>query len=484
MSPTPTPKTKSTPNDNRKEHFQRVGLVVTSAIYTVLFVGTIFGWGPMQLMLEREGVFHRQCLIGDVSYNDDSICPAQTASLLRLNFVAQLTQLASPLIGYSIDRFTPRKMAFVMVLLHTLGMVAMVVALATGVYNLLYLAFCLIALHTWIGGLMIVHTGLYFEERTRIRVTGFLNSLFDAAGLTYLMFWYIDKAWGDLTMLSVTILGVSLVVYGSALYFWTVAVPVNDLSTTTTTSFHGDNAVVLATVSGIETVDRRECPKDTGIASVSSTTSYVPVAERPRTQQLLSFPFLMFILFFALHVVSSTWTTSTTRDFLAELGDDDHGNRYLSIYTFLHPVSLLGLPLVDYVIGRWGFQGGFQMINFLGLGYTVVKVVSSNLNVQILGFVLFSFYRCFLFSISFSFLPVFLSVNVVGTASGVIFFVVAILSVANIPLASWAVEGLGSFFLPNLIWTCLVIPCIFAAWYLGRFIDYEKRYLSKRTAYA
>lgn len=37
----------------------------------------------------------------------------------------------------------------------------------------------------------------------------------------HLMFWYIDTAWGDLTMLVVGIFGVSVIVYGVALYFWT-----------------------------------------------------------------------------------------------------------------------------------------------------------------------------------------------------------------------------------------------------------------------
>ena len=147
----------------------------------------------------------------------------------------------------------------------------------------------------------------------------------------------------------------------------------------------------------------------------------------------------------------------------------------LRIYTILNPVSLLGLPFVDYVVERYGYHGGFQVINLLAFGYNLVKVTSTDLNVQIIGFVLFSFYRCFLFSVTFSFLPTFLSFNVVGKATGIIFFIVAILSVLNIPLAAWAVEGLDSFFLPNLIWTILVLPCIYSAWYLGKFIAWEKR---------
>jgi len=62
-----------------------------------------------------------------------------------------------------------------------------------------------------------------------------------------------------------------------------------------------------------------------------------------------------------------------------------------------------------------------QLINILAIGFQVFKVVSENLNVQIAGFFLFSFYRAVLFGVSFtvSFLPTLVSGDVIGTAAGI-----------------------------------------------------------------
>ena len=71
------------------------------------------------------------------------------------------------------------------------------------------------------------------------------------------------------------------------------------------------------------------------------------------------------------------------RDYLAYLGDDELDNRYLTIFTLLLPASIVSVPLVDVIVLRLGFAGGFQSINALALGYSIIRVASTNLNVQI-----------------------------------------------------------------------------------------------------
>jgi hypothetical protein len=45
-------------------------------MYTFLFGGGFYGWGPMQLMLEENGSHSSKC-----SSDSDDVCPEQTASL-------------------------------------------------------------------------------------------------------------------------------------------------------------------------------------------------------------------------------------------------------------------------------------------------------------------------------------------------------------------------------------------------------------------
>jgi len=57
-------------------------LVYLSAFCTFFFAGASFGWGPMQLMLENQGIYHSLC---SADYGDgDTTCPDQAARLLNM----------------------------------------------------------------------------------------------------------------------------------------------------------------------------------------------------------------------------------------------------------------------------------------------------------------------------------------------------------------------------------------------------------------
>jgi len=134
------------------------------------------------------------------------------------------------------------------------------------------------------------------------------------------------------------------------------------------------------------------------------------------------------------------------------------------------------LPFMDYVLNHHGYHAGLQSINALALCHGVIKVSSDNLNVQVFGFFVFSFFRCFMFAITFSFLPTFLSVKVVGRGSGLLVLSQGISSLLNIALASLAIKQFGgNFFYPNLFYTLGVLPCIYFAWEMGKGIKREEK---------
>jgi hypothetical protein len=54
--------------------------------------------------------------------------------------------------------------------------------------------------------------------------------------------------------------------------------------------------------------------------------------------------------------------------------------------------------------------------------------------------------------------------------------VAGIVSILNIPLTKIAIQTFdGDFFIPNVIYTGLLIPCALAAWGIGRGIRREER---------
>jgi len=165
---------------------------------------------------------------------------------------------------------------------------------------------------------------------------------------------------------------------------------------------------------------------------------------------------------------------TTARDFLGYLGDDDYNNRYLSIFTFLNAASILGQPGIDWVLKKHGYGAGLQAVNVLGLAHGIILVASTNLNVQVFGFVIFSFYRGFLFSVVFSFLATYLGANVIGKGAGIMSATSAVLKFINLPLANWAVTKLdGNFFWPNFIYMIGMLPCLAMAWRVGRIVRQE-----------
>lgn len=109
----------------------RHGLVATAFLYTLLYVGAFFGWGPMQLLLEENKNFSDKC-------PTDEICPAQTRSLLNVQLIAQTTQITSPLLGQIADHYGAPKIAYLMTGTTLTGLTLLVIAAAYHVDNLLY----------------------------------------------------------------------------------------------------------------------------------------------------------------------------------------------------------------------------------------------------------------------------------------------------------------------------------------------------------
>jgi MFS family permease len=539
---------------------RRKGLFICAVLYTLLFVGAFFGWGPMQLLLEENGAFASKCpppppTIDTVPMTDERTnnnttvrllqqdddddadttirtCPAQKAALLNVHFIATVTQIDSPILGHLADKFGSRRMAYGMILCMGTGLSLLVLATAYSMDTLLFVSFLCLAHGTWIGGLLTVQTGMYFrQEQTRNRVIFILNSVFDAGGVIFWILWWIgQQVTATVTQLVSGFLGVAVLVLGTSLYFWTVAIPARDedddddeeeeevlieslLSLKNENELNHDSAakgksknMMLQTLpSGLtdpisnnqsttmitthpEKVedglgssptmqnDSKEEKDPAPDPTSEDETKYILVADRSALRQLTSGPALMIAIFFTIHATSNQFVLTTTRDYLAYLGDDQVGNRYLSIFTLLTPASLLALPLVDAILTRFGLHGGLQTINFLALTYLFIRVIDTQLDGwQVFGFLIFSCYRCFLFGVTLSSLPTLLGPTVVGKATGLLYMVTGIMSIFNIPLSNITIQHLeGNFFFPHVFFLILILPCIGAAWGVGRAVQREQ----------
>lgn len=58
--------------------------------------------------------------------------------------------------------------------------------------------------------------------------------------------------------------------------------------------------------------------------------------------------------------------------------------------------------------------------------------------------------------------------------TGIMFFFTGVMVFVNFPMKDLAVKHLdGNFFVPNLVYMALVLPCILAAWGIGRTVKRE-----------
>lgn len=193
------------------------------------------------------------------------------------------------------------------------------------------------------------------------------------------------------------------------------------------------------------------------------------IVDRSKDGHLLSESVVLLCLFFSFHLSSNVWTLVTARDFLGYLGDDEYNNNYLSIFTLLMPVSLLALPFEDVAIHKFGFNAALQTVNVLSLAHGIIKTTTTNLNIQVLGFVIFSFFRCFLFAVTFSYLPSIVRFDLIGRAVGFFYLCGGMVSFINIPLSNAAINQLeGNFFIPNMVYLFLNLPFFYVIWRLGK----------------
>ena len=461
----------------KKESRERITLVLFSCIYTFCFVGAFFGYGPMQLLLEDAGAYSSKC-----GEDAETVCPAQTAALLRVHFTAQITLVLSPVLGTIADHYGAPMLVLLMAVCNWVGLLLLIVAVALDLdVGILPVAFVGLGISSFSGGLLTVQTGMiYSGGKAQARVIFLLNALFDAGGIAYLALWGI-KEWFEnisLTAILSAYFGLSVLTFGPSVYLWFRVTP-EERPEPANNSLTGSNPQTTEEGSSDapkDVSDEGDFSSENDVAAGLAPSRYIPVAQRSQIDQLKSTPFLLVAFVSTILVTMNMWTITTTRDFLAHLGDDETGNKYLSIFTLMMPVSLVGVPFVDVIIHRLGFEAGFQGICFLALGNNLIRLLSDNLNVQIIGFIFFSFFRCFLYGVSLSFLPTFLSDKVVGKATGIIYALTGGTAFLNIPLVNFAVESQGGDFrIPTLLYTFLLVPCFVANFWIGRCIKQEAR---------
>lgn len=464
----------------------RTGLLTFSSIYTFFFAGAFFGYGPMVLLLQRDEAFLWKC------DDQETTCPDQTSSILNVHFVATLMQVLSPFVGHLCDSKGPFAGMIYTAITGLLGIGMLILSRALPVDQLLYPTFCLLGMCANASSLMALATGGIFrddilksvDDEDRItkedetndgetsenknsnsndsikeedkdkgtrRVIGLLNNLYDAGTVTYLILWKLQEGAGvaSLQVLAYGYLGLAVVSFGGALIFWRLTLNFIHIHNS-----HKEAAMNVSTSQQEEKSTKDEEPTEEESEVLQEKSSDWKLLKSP--------PYLWIVAFFSFHVIRNQFMLTSSESFLEDLGDTD--DLYITIFALIMPASIIGFPFVDYALGKYGYHASLQLINVLGVIHGLIQVSTDNLNVQVFGFVVFSFYRCFLFSVIFALLAVIVPQHVLGKANGLMFVASGTTGFINIPLGSAAIKTWnGSFFYPNLIYLIMIFPFFYAA---------------------
>jgi len=460
-------------------------------------------------MLEQDGAFSHLCKHTTIVHGNHTItttathtidstnplvCSQQSRALQYISFIAViLARIATPIFGAISDRYGPLILQLILSIMGCVGISRILLASFVNVHGLLYLAFILIGFMAMAAQPMIMEVSyLYSLPSSRRRVISSLECLWDiGCGLGYWILWAINKSSkGSFLLVMGMYLIIACLVCTSSVYLWHVVLSVrenlheNSLDCTSSVSScssissslivskenlddhveHGLSGVLRLPSNGCESISEHPYADGTRL----NTTITAPTPPASFIKHALSVRFIILTLVFAVHDSRIIFTHTSSREFLRHLGDDQTGNRYLTISSLISPVAILGLPLIELFVERWGYIVSLQLINVTAIIHGIILVTSSNLNVQILGFILLAVYRCFTYSIILSYLAVISDKQVIGKLTGVIYLVPGLFQLINLPITDWTINLLdGNYFWPNLIYAIIVIPCIIGVWFLG-----------------
>lgn len=449
-------------------HFQRLrtSLFLLTCFYIVFYVGAFSGFGPMEIMLENDGAYAHKC-------TKESPCNAQAHELIQVALIAAvLAQLSTPIAGAISDRYGPVVLQIAIFFVGCLGMGFILISSATQISDLLYPAFILIGIMSMGTAPMIMQMAqLYTLESSRGRVINVLESLWAVGGgLGYWILWAITKAGLSFRIVIGCYLALGFIVYLATILLWKAISTFLRTQTDKQRFLDGEGSVWNSTSER----NMEDIPVDT---SVTNHETFF--------QQAKSYRFILISSLFAIHVARMSFTLSTAKDFLASLGDNALDGKYLSIFSLSSPIVLLGLPLVELFVKKCGYIFALQSVNVVAIAHGIVLLASKNLNAQVVGFVLFMFYRCFLLSVCFSYLETFAEKHALGKLTGLVNVAPGLVILLNIPLTQWALVQLkGDFFWPNFTYTMVIVPLVVGVWYLGRLYPSKGESVSKEALVA
>mmetsp|Transcript_11513 Transcript_11513/g.32651 ORF Transcript_11513/g.32651 Transcript_11513/m.32651 type:complete len:488 (-) Transcript_11513:38-1501(-) len=452
-------------------------LAASAVITNLVFSGVIFGWAPLKLLLEKDGVYRDLCLHQEhpsLSFTDVHRAPGVTPSFSAGNNSAQsscaakeaafsaifsvagvVAQLAGFACGSMTDQLDPR------LTVSLGGLLVSVCIYLLGVLDpspdQLYLLPSVYGALTF-GGMILLFSSFsvsfVWQQQQNLLLTA-ANTAFDAsAAMTLILLQLYDTGIPRGTLFT-GYAACALVLTAIQVSLWCdnasslVAAKKHDAS--------DSDAPVDETPAGV-----REEYADGSAPLLTDHTDTGPSSTGPPQLQLLQHvrrrEFVFLVIFASVHILRSVLYLGTNGMLLKSYGDDAKNYLYTRIFSLSLPACVIYIPVIPWTISTYGWRNVFHLINAIGLTWNLLALVPV-LPVQVVAGIVYTCFRAYIFSCFIGFCAYTYGPNVSGRLYGVVTFISGFASALQYPAVSWTLTtGGGNFTYLYAAMACAVIP--------------------------
>ena len=417
--------------------FGKVALIFSSLINSALFSGIVFGWAPLQLMLQDEGQYAFLCGPDDV-LEASGMCPAQAARFSAIfACVAFLVNAISLVSGIFLDHFGGRAMATVAFVSNLSGLVLLAFADArsAGTRDWFLLGYSLLA----VGGQMTLFTVFPTafelpEYQTLVFATN--SCLFDASSVVFQVMSTLHGGLGysrsslflGYAMCACPLYLLNIVLWRAGGNFVVREDKVEEMQSLPPQTSSKQKHRIQHTPPSQR---RRRLP------ITSPSRSPTPTSELPLAQQLQTWDF-GFILFYAsLGILRANLYIGGNEELLMNLGDNDPPNNriFSKLFGYLLPLGFLFIPAIDAAVER-SMPVALHITNFLAMAVAALMLIPS-LRVQCAAFLAFAGFRAFLYGVMGAFIGQTFGPATLGRITGCVFTTGSIINLVQAPILDW-----------------------------------------------
>ncbi|PRP89295.1 MFS transporter [Planoprotostelium fungivorum] len=381
-----------------------------------LSTGILYGWTPLQVLIEEEGFFSERCPPDSDRNEEHRLCPEQV-SLLNLVFTVGVTTttVAGLPMGMLLDYWDEKKTSLTGCVILALGCTTFAGAYFSKIGLLLFVAYILMGLAVPCIFLSLIRSTRFFPASAGHILVALYNSAFDASILVFALF----KVVVDHTSVK---LGTLFLIYNIVPLVIAISIP-----------FWPNK------------VQEKEEEEMKNIRK--SQEMLVKGSWAAAWKQMKSPVYIGLVLY---NCVNMTWLNTylgtTEVQWVGKLGEEE-GLRLAEVFGFILPLGFLVGPVVGVTLKYLPSYRGFFALTLLLTINAIIQFIP-HLGVQVFNFCLFAILRAYYYALIADFTIEKFGFESFGKLFGLLQFIVGLVGISQSLFVSLTVTVFEGNWLP------------------------------------